>query len=66
MDSSHVLDKNDNSYIKFADSGFSCVKMYQGDLLVEFGRGWNYDIYPIESEEYTMPQEFTVDADNGC
>lgn len=66
MDSSHVLDENDNSYIKFTDSDFSCVKMYPGDLLVEFGGGWNYDIYPIESEGYTMPQEFTVDADNGC
>ena len=66
LDSSHVLDENDNSYIKFTDSDFSCVKMYPGDLLVEFGGGWNYDIYPIESEGYTMPQEFTVDADNGC
>ena len=66
MDSAHVIDENDNSYIKFADSDFSYVKMYPGDLLIEFGGGWDYDIYPIEAEGYTMPQQFTVDADNGC
>ena len=46
MDSAHVIDENDNSYIKFADSDFSYVKMYPGDLLIEFGGGWDYDIYP--------------------
>ena len=66
LDTAYVRDEMVNKYIKFADSNFSVVKMYPGDLLIEFDGTLGFTIAFVESEGYTVPQDFKVDADSGC
>ena len=54
-----------NKSIKFARPGFSYVLVHPGDKLVKFGDGIDFKISFVESEGYTIPQQFRVDADNG-